>query len=212
MNDDTDVPLSSRRVRGGFLLLWIPALVGCFVPVALGLSPARAVLALGSAVTRPVVADFIYLDRPTQILLLALALGSCSPLLAIPWRLAFGWRAPASPVTLRAGRVLVGALATTNALAVAMLVLGSVQRDASMLLPLVGELAGFALLATLALPGRRELPPATRILGALNAGYAGAALAACGTFVQTHESGWWLLAFGAVIAAAEIALLPREER
>lgn len=212
-NDDADdVPMRARRTRGGFLLLWLPAAVACFVPVAFGLSPLRAAWALAGAITKPIVRDFIFLDRPMQVLLLALSLGACSPLLALPWRLLFAWRKPEDAFTLRIGRVLLGILATTNALALAVLLLGVLRGDASMLPPLGGELVGFAALAVLLLPRWRSLPRATKLVGALNAGYAGAALAACATLQGTPSPGWWLLAIGAVVAVAELGMLPREER
>lgn len=202
-------PLPVRQRRGSFLLAWMPVLVACFLPIVLGLSPAGAVVALGTAITQPVVDGLIFLDRPTQLLLLALALGCCSPLLALPWRLAFAWRDPESDATRRTGRALVVALAVANAVAVAVLLIGILQGDRSMIAPLAGELVGLGSLAILLLPRWRALPVGMRLMGGLDAGFVGSALAALAITGSLQAAGWWLLAWGAAVAAAELGALPK---
>lgn len=203
--------LRARKLRGTFLLAWLPAIVACFLPIVLGLSPASAVVELGSAISRPVVEGMIFLDRPTQLLLLCLALGACSPLLALPWRLAFVYRNPDSDMTRRTGRALVIAIAAVNAVAVAVLLIGVLQGDASMAAPLVGELVGLGALAILLLPRWRALPVGLRLMGSMNAGFMGSALAALAITASTESPGWWLLAWGAAVAAAELGALPKME-
>lgn len=203
--------LPARRRRGGFLLAWMPPVIGCFLPLAFGISPAAAAKELIPLLGEPIVGELVFMDRPMQVLLLSLALGTCSILLTLPWRLAFGWRNPGSKATRVSGRVLLGLLAVVNALAVGVLVLGVLRGDDSMTAPLVGQLVGFASLGILLMPRWRSLSPATRLLGALDAGYLGSVLAALAITADNPTPGWWLLAWGSLVAAVEIASLPKLE-
>ena len=144
-------------------------------------------------------------------LLLVLALGTCSPLVALTWRLALGWRSPDAPASVTIGGIIVALLIAVNAVAVALLIAGLLQGDGSMVAPLLGALVGAATLLVLRLPRWRRLPATTRLIGAMNAGYVACTLAALATFARSPTPGWWLLAWGALVATAEIGLLPREE-
>jgi len=211
MSDSPDPSLPARRLRGTFLLLWTPALVACFLPLVLGLSPARAVPVLVAGLGSERAGDTIFLDRPTEALLLALALGTCVPLLALPWRLAFGWRAPRSAATRATGNALAGLLLAMTVVAAAMLVFGVTRGDESSLGPLLGVGVGLLSLAVLRLPRWRELPLGSRRIGALDGLHLACTLGALAVTAHDPSPGWWAMAFGALVAAAELAMLPRLE-
>jgi hypothetical protein len=203
--------LRARRLRGTFLLAWMPAVVGCFLPLALGLSPAGAIPALASAVSSPRVGDTIFLDRPTQVLLLSLALGACSILVTLPWRLAFGWRSPEGASTRVTGRFLTLVTLAATSVAAAVLLAGVVDGDASSIAPLIGVAVGVLSALVLLLPKWRALPAGSRCVGALDALYLACVLGSLATTAQLPTTGWWLLAWGALVSAAELAALPKLE-
>jgi hypothetical protein len=199
---------ATGRLRGSVLLAWMLPIVAAFVPFAVGLSPVRLLRDLASGALGGEGGDLI-LGRSTQWMLLALAAGACSPLVVVPWRLAFAWRSPHPRGGKAIGTSLAITLAALHAVAIVLMIVGVLGRDATMLPVLGGELVGLSCGAILLLPRWRALDAEMRLLGALDALFVASALAGCAAFADARTIGWWLLAASAIAGACELAMLPR---